>query len=116
MRYNATAKSILDHVQTEGSHTQVSAHKMLFKLVQFKSYMNFFFRNFNRLLCKERPAMEINTVTHDWHEFYPEEIKSFTNIYDKKAIFPMHGMLKLKQRNRDVERKLWKHCDDLYDM
>lgn len=70
----------------------------------------------HRLLAKDRPAMEINTVKHDWHEYYPEEIKSFPNIYSNKAVFPLHGLLKLKKRNRDAQRQLWKHCAGLYDL
>lgn len=59
--------------------------------------------------------MEINMVKHDWHD-YPEEIKTFPNIYGKKAIFPVHGMLQQLPRSRDAEKKLLKHCADLYDM
>lgn len=67
------------------------------------------------LLTKERPAMEINMVKHDWHD-YPEEIKPFTNIYGKKAIFPVHGMLQQLPRSRDVKNQLMKHCAELYNM
>lgn len=71
----------------------------------------------NRLLTKDRPAMEIDVVKHDWHEYYPEDMQFFTNVYGHKAIFPLHGLLKLKPRSREFwKQQLWKHCADLYDM
>lgn len=79
--------------------------------------MIFKFIHAHRLLTKERAAMEINMVKHDWMDLiYPEDIKKFDNIYGNKAVFPMHGALELKPRRRDVEKQLWRHCADLYNM
>lgn len=61
--------------------------------------------------------MDINVVKHDWMDLvYPEEKKTFDNVYGKKSVFPMHNAVILKQRSRDVKRQLWKHCAGLYDM
>lgn len=87
----------------------------LWKIVTIGNFISLISIILNSLLTKERPAMEINMMKHEWHD-YPEEIKQFTNVFGKKAIFPVHGMLQLKRRTPEVVQRLLKHCAELYTM
>lgn len=71
---------------------------------------------FLRLLTANRAAIEINAISHEWRE-YPLAFDNLANVYGKKAIFPVHGLLKLEPRlDTEVKRHLWQHCTDLRDM
>lgn len=79
--------------------------------------MNSFLHFVIRLLSSKRQANEINSVSHEWHEYYPEEFIKKEDIYGKKSIFPVHGLLNLKsQLDRDTKRKLHQHCTELRNM
>lgn len=69
------------------------------------------------MLTKDRPAIEINTVKHEWKEYKPQEFKELADVYLGKSIFPVHGLVHLEKNiQSDVKKQLIYHCNELHKM
>lgn len=75
----------------------------------------FIFSSF-RLLTKNRKAIEINSINHDWKEYSPEEYKQPEVVYGAKSVFPMHGLLRLKPIDERTKKRLKRHCEELRNL
>ncbi|XP_055295310.1 probable ATP-dependent RNA helicase spindle-E [Sitodiplosis mosellana] len=69
-----------------------------------------------KLLTKNRKAIEINPVQHEWKEYNADEFTKPDNVYGAKAIFPMHGLLRLNPIDDRTKKKLKKYCEELHKM
>lgn len=70
----------------------------------------------NRLLTKNRKAVEINPVQHNWKEYNPNDYKQPDSVYGDKAIFPMHGLLRLQPMDERTKKRLRKHIKEMCDL
>lgn len=78
--------------------------------------MNFAIYFHFRLLTKERKAIEMHIVPHQWREYDSKDFYNPNDIYGDKSIFPMHGLIRLKPVDNEVKKRLKQHCADLRKM
>lgn len=72
----------------------------------------------HRLLSKERKPIEVNIVAHEWSTVGDDDLQNprVKNLYGEKAIFPVHGIVRLQGITQEAKHRLQRHCAELRSM
>lgn len=60
--------------------------------------------------------MELHTDYHTWNQYDPADLCPQDQVYDTRAIFPAHNILRLHPVDQGSNLKLRIHCATLHDI